>query len=91
MLLVYLRKNNYDLEYSILSNVDDLRIKENCIVMGISDSLGYNKIQQNINIIEDFIGKYSYGVVIENTVAQVKINIVDLLKEKFGDYLKIIK
>lgn len=91
MLLVYLRKNNYDLEYSILSNVDDLRLKEDNIVLGISDSFGYNKIQQNIDVVKNFVKEYSYGIGVENTIAKEKINIIDLLKEKFGNYLKIIK
>ena len=91
MLLIYLRKNGYDLEYSILSNANDINLNVDDITIGVSDNFGYNKLQANISVIEEFMKGYGYGVKILNIVAKEKINVLDLLKEKFGNYLKIIK
>ena len=92
LLLIYLRKNNYDLEYSILSNVSDINMQNNVIIVGVSDIFGYNKLQSEAkDKIEEFVKKYDYSIEFKIINAQEKINIVDLLKEKFGNYLKIIK
>ena len=92
MLLIHLRKNNYDLEYSIMSNISDIKEKNGNIIIGISDEFGYNKLQSEIkDIVEKFFKENGYGCEIIKTIAQEKVNVLDLLKEKFGKYLKIVK
>ena len=92
MLLIYLRKNNYDLEYSILSNVSDISEKNGVIYIGVSDEFGFNKLQLEIRqTINQFFEDYDYKCEIVKTEAQEKVNVLDLLKEKFGKYLKVIR
>ena len=92
MLLIYLRKNNYDLEYSILSNVSDISEKNGVIYIGVSDEFGFNKLQLEIRqTINQFFEDHDYKCEVVKTEAQEKVNVLDLLKEKFGKYLKVIR